>query len=89
VKGSSPLEASAVDLASHRLETLLEDGEFALCRNGHTNVPARSSLVVMPRSEHARPQVARILEHEAPDGPLKASGPVAVQVLIWTMRPRD
>jgi serine/threonine protein kinase len=61
------METSAVTLLSHRLETLLEDGEFVLCRSGQpidTTVPARSSLVVMPRSEHPRSQVVRMLEHE-------------------------
>jgi hypothetical protein len=58
------METSAVNLLSHRLETLLEDGEFVLCRRGQTTVPARSALVVMPRSEHPRSEVVRMLEHE-------------------------
>src|SRR5258705_4527322 len=64
VKGGR-MEASAVDWSSDRLETLLEDGEFVLYRSGaaHTT-PARSMLVVMPRSEHPRPQAVRMLEHE-------------------------
>ena len=49
------------------LDTILEDGEFVLCRSvdprGPT-VPGRSVLVVMPRSEHPRPQAVRMLEHE-------------------------
>jgi len=52
----------------HRLQTLLEDGEFVVCRSGHaidTPVPARSALVVMPRSEHPRSRVVRTLEHES------------------------
>ena len=61
------MEAPAVDLSSDRLETVLEDGEFVLCRSGDaadTTSPSRSVLVVMPRSEHPRPQTVRMLEHE-------------------------
>jgi serine/threonine protein kinase len=60
------MEASAVDLSSNRLETLLEDGEFVLYRRDdptRTTSP-RSVLVVMPRSEHPRAQAVRMLEHE-------------------------
>ena len=52
---------------SDRLQTVLEDGEFVLCRSGDaadTTSPSRSVLVVMPRSEHPRPQTVRMLEHE-------------------------
>src|SRR5258705_13900076 len=64
VKGGR-MEASAVDWSSVRLETLLEDGEFVLYRSGAaTTTPARSALVVMPRSEHPRPQAVRMLESE-------------------------
>src|SRR6266446_3429949 len=60
------MEAPAVDLSSDRLETVLEDGEFVLYRIGGAanTTPARSALVVMPRSEHPRPQAIRMLEHE-------------------------
>jgi len=61
------MEPSAVDLFPDRLQTLFEDGEFVLCRSGRpidTTVPARSALVVMPRSAHPRPQIVRMLEHE-------------------------
>jgi PAS domain S-box-containing protein len=61
------MEGSAVDVLPDRLETLLEDGEFVLCRGGHvtdTFSPSRSVLVVIPRSEHPRPQAVRMLEHE-------------------------
>jgi serine/threonine protein kinase len=61
------METSAVILLPDRLETLLEDGEFVLCRSGvpsDTTSPSRSVLVVMPRSEHPRPQAIRRLEHE-------------------------
>src|SRR5258705_12851340 len=64
---AAQIETSAVNLLSHRLETLLEDGEFVLCRSGQpidTTVPAYSALVVMPRSEHPRSHVVRMLEHE-------------------------
>jgi PAS domain S-box-containing protein len=59
------MEASALDLLPDRLETVLEDGEFVLYRGAaaHTT-PARSVLIVMPRSEHPRPQAVRMLEHE-------------------------
>ena len=59
------MEASALDFLPDRLETVLEDGEFVLYRSAaaHTT-PARSVLVVMPRSEHPRPQAVRMLEHE-------------------------
>jgi hypothetical protein len=56
------MEASAVDLSSNRLETLLEDGEFVLYRRDDptkTTSP-RSVLVVMPRSDHPRPQAVRM-----------------------------
>jgi PAS domain S-box-containing protein len=60
------MEVLAVDLSSDRLETVLEDGEFVLYRIGGAarTTPARSALVVMPRSEHPRPQAIRLLEHE-------------------------
>src|SRR6266850_8087067 len=64
VKGGR-MEASAVDWSSDRLETLLEDCEFVLYQSGAANTtPARSALVVMPRSEHPRPQAVRMLENE-------------------------
>src|SRR6266850_5078579 len=61
------MEGSAVILLPDRLETLLEDGEFVLCRSGvpsDTTSPSRSVLVVMPRSQHPRPQALQMLEHE-------------------------
>ena len=59
------MEASALDFLADRLETVLEDGEFVLYRSAaaHTT-PAPSALVVMPRSDHPRPQAVRMLEHE-------------------------
>ena len=57
------MEASAMDLSVDRLETILEDGEFVLYRSAADMTPARSVLV-MPRSEHPRPQAVRMLEHE-------------------------
>ena len=60
------MDIAAVDLSFDRLETLLEDGEFVLYRSDDptdTTAP-RSVLVVMPRLEHPRPQVVRMLEHE-------------------------
>src|SRR4029077_19149187 len=64
---AAQMETSAVNLLSDRLETLLEDGEFVLCRSGQPidpTVPAHSALVVLPRSEHPRSQVVRMLERE-------------------------
>jgi len=59
------MEASALDFLSDRLETVLEDGEFVLYRSAAAQAtPAPSVLIVMPRSEHPRPQAARMLEHE-------------------------
>jgi PAS domain S-box-containing protein len=60
------MEASAVDLSSDRLETILEDGEFVVYRSDDPTDPTarRSVLVVMPRSAHPRPQAVRMLEHE-------------------------
>src|SRR6266850_3954281 len=61
------MEGSAVILLPDRLETLLEDGEFVLCRSAvpaKSTSPSRSVLVVMPRSEHARPAAVGMLEHE-------------------------
>src|SRR6266566_4084991 len=65
VKGGR-MEASAVDLSSARLENILEDGEFVLYRSAGAApaTPARSVLVVVPRSEHPRLQAGRMLEHE-------------------------
>src|SRR6185503_6784604 len=62
----SRMEASAVDLSLDRLETILEDGEFVLYRSDDPTDTAapRSVLVMMPRLEHPRPQVVRMLEYE-------------------------
>src|SRR6476660_9888265 len=60
------MDAPAMGLCSDSLETVLVDGEFVLSRSpgaAHTT-PPRSVLVVMPRSEHPRPQIVRMLEHE-------------------------
>ncbi len=61
------MEGSSADLYPERLHTILEDGEFVLCRGGHatdTTSASGSVLVVMPRSERPRPQAVRMLEHE-------------------------
>jgi PAS domain S-box-containing protein len=61
------MDASAVDLSPDRLHTILEDGEFVLCRGydaSDTASPSPSMLVVMPRSQHPRPQTVQMLEHE-------------------------
>jgi serine/threonine protein kinase len=61
------MDISAAALSPERLHTILEDGEFVLCRSRDprdTTSPSRSVLVVMPRSEHPRPQAVRMLEHE-------------------------
>src|SRR4051794_39761816 len=64
---AGPLEGPGVVFLPGQLETVLEDGEFVLCRSGvplNMTSPARSVFVVMPRSEHPRPQAVRMLEHE-------------------------
>src|SRR5262245_46178861 len=66
---AAQMEASAVDFSQDGLEILLEEGELVLYRSGaasDTTSPSRSGsvLVVMPRSEHPRPQAVRMLEHE-------------------------
>src|SRR6267142_231911 len=61
------MDVSAADFSSERLQTLLQDGEFVLCRSSDppdTRSARRSVLVVMPRSEYPRPQTVRMLEHE-------------------------
>ncbi|HEV3063156.1 MAG TPA: hypothetical protein VGY48_33230, partial [Vicinamibacterales bacterium] len=61
------MNASVAGLTADRLETILEDGEFVLCRRadpGDATGPGRSALVVLVRSEHPRPQAVRMLEHE-------------------------
>ena len=53
-------------LSSDRLKTILKDGEFVVYRSDNPTDPTspRSVLVVMPRSEHPRPQAVRMLENE-------------------------
>ena len=61
------MEGPAVDLSPDRLDTILEDGEFVLCRTidaADTTSPSRTVLVVMPRSKHPRSQTVQMLEHE-------------------------
>jgi PAS domain S-box-containing protein len=61
------MDASAVEFSPDRLHTILEDGEFVLCRGSDpsdTASPSPSRLVVMPRSPHPRPQTVHMLEHE-------------------------
>ena len=61
------METSVANLSAERLQTILEDGEFVLYRHRDptdTPSPSRSLLVVIPRSEHPRPQAVRMLEHE-------------------------
>ena len=61
------MEGWTADLFPERLQTIVEDGEFVLCRQRNptdTPSPSRSLLVVITRSEHPRPQIVRMLEHE-------------------------
>ncbi len=61
------MEASTVRLSADRLDILVEDGEFVLCRTRDSvdaSVPSQPLLVVMPRTQHPRPQAVRMLEHE-------------------------
>ena len=60
VKGH--MEASSADFSPERLHMILDDGEFVLYRRRDatdTPSPSRSLLVVIPRSEHPRPQDGR------------------------------
>ena len=57
------MEASSADLYPERLQPILDDGEFVLYRQ-RDPTDTRSLLVVIPRSEHPRPQAVRMLEHE-------------------------
>src|SRR5258708_25228884 len=60
-------EGSTMDLSDFTLDTLHKHGEFVLSRgrrrSGTSPCPT-SVLVVMPRSEHSRPETVRMLEHE-------------------------
>src|SRR3979411_112809 len=56
-----------MDLSDYTLDTLHRHGELVLCRRRprtSTNLPPPSVLVLMSRSEHPRPESARMLEHE-------------------------
>src|SRR5246127_2375977 len=56
-----------MDLSDYTLDTLHRHGEFQLCRGRaqtDTNPFPPSVLVLMPRSEHSRPETVRMLEHE-------------------------
>jgi predicted ATPase/transcriptional regulator with GAF, ATPase, and Fis domain len=56
-----------MDLSGYTLTTLHQDSEFALCRARAIASPTPyppSVLVVMPRSEHPRPDRVRMLERE-------------------------
>src|SRR6185295_15727793 len=55
---------SEADCSMTRLDVVLEDGEFVLSRSVDRTVPSGSRLVVMPRQEHPRPHLVRMLEHE-------------------------
>jgi PAS domain S-box-containing protein len=58
---------SDLDLADYTLDTLHNNGEFVLCRGRRrtgTSPHPPSVLVLMSRSDHARPQIVRMLEHE-------------------------
>jgi PAS domain S-box-containing protein len=72
-----------MDLSDYTLDTLHRHGEFVLCRGRlrtGTNPHPPSVLVLMPRSEHPRPESVRMLEHEhslrAELGPAWAVPPV-------------
>ena len=56
-----------MDLSDFTLDTLHMHGEFVLFsgrRRRGTNPRPPSILVLMPRSEHSRPETVRMLEHE-------------------------
>ena len=78
-----------MDLSSDRLEAVLEDGEFVLYRSGGAanTTPARSALVLMPRSEHPRPQAIRMLESEYPlRDETEGVRPERLMTLTWASR---
>jgi hypothetical protein len=60
------MEAAAVDLSSDRLETVTRtvSSSYTEATSAAHTTPARSALVVMPRSEHPRLQIVQMLEHE-------------------------
>src|ERR1700754_4415799 len=66
-RDQASMEAPAASRPPDRRDTLLEDADFVVCRSLDATDPAsppRSTLVVTPRSEHPRPQIVRMLEHE-------------------------
>ncbi len=56
-----------MDLSDYTLDTLHRHGEFVLCRR-HSRTETiphpPSVLLLMPRSDHSRPETVRMLEHE-------------------------
>ncbi|HWW85137.1 MAG TPA: AAA family ATPase, partial [Vicinamibacterales bacterium] len=58
------MELTFAGRTAHRLDVILEDGEFVLGRSVDAALPSRSTLVVIPRQEHPQPHVVRMLEHE-------------------------
>ena len=66
----TPVTAShslpAIDLSRCVLRTISQDGAFVVCRGAQpaTSREPASVLVVMPRTEHPRPECVQMLEHE-------------------------
>ena len=66
----TPVTAShslpAIDLSRCVLRTISQDGAFVVCRGSQpaTSREPASVLVVMPRTEHPRPECVQMLEHE-------------------------
>ena len=66
----TPVTAShslpAIDLSRCVLRTISQDGAFVVCRGAQpaTSGEPASVLVVMPRTEHPRPECLQMLEHE-------------------------
>jgi hypothetical protein len=60
------MEASVARFPFERLMTIVEDGEFVVCRGYPTTTASssRSVVVVMPRLEDPGPPTVRMLEHE-------------------------
>ena len=56
----------AIDLFRCVLRTISQDGAFVVCRGAQpaTSREPASVLVVMPRTEHPRPECVQMLEHE-------------------------
>jgi hypothetical protein len=60
------MEASVAEFPFERLTTIVEDGEFVVCRGYPTTTASssRSVVAVMPRLDQPSPRTVRMREHE-------------------------